>query len=520
MSSAMTGERPDTRASAPAPRAGPPVRPKPLRRGEGPGSLGALGGSTRALIGVARAAAGAAAAWIGAAAVVGPAPAKEVPSTQAEVQLSFAPLVKKVAPAVVNIYSRKVVRSRAVSPLFDDPFFRRFFGENFPFGGSRERVQSSLGSGVIVDAKGLIVTSHHVIKGADEITVALADRREFEATVVLADERTDLAVLRIDTGAEKLPFMKLRDSDDLEVGDLVLAIGNPFGVGQTVTSGIVSALARTAVGVADYRYFIQTDASINPGNSGGALVAMDGGLVGINAAIYSRGGGSIGIGFAIPSNMVKAVIASSALGSKMLRPWLGASGQAVTAEIASTLGLPKPLGVLINGVHPRGPAARAGLRVGDVVTAVGGRRVDDPQALRYRIATLPIGETTTLGVLRQGRESTLTVALKSPPEDPPRNVTELSGRNPLGGATVANLSPALADELSLATDRSGVVVLRVKRRSLARRFGVKRHDIILAINGREAPSVGALVRILANGAARWRIAILRRGRVIEMVVDG
>ena len=505
----MTGERPETRARAPAPSAGR-------------GLLGALGGITRALIRVARAApvAMVAVAVIGAAMVPGPAPAKEVPSTEARIQLSFSSLVKKVAPAVVNIYSRKVVRSRAVSPLFDDPFFRRFFGENFPFGGSAERVQSSLGSGVIVDAKGLIVTSHHVIKGADEITVALADRREFEATIVLADERTDLVVLRIDTGAEKLPFMKLRDSDDLEVGDLVLAIGNPFGVGQTVTSGIVSALARTAVGVADYRYFIQTDASINPGNSGGALVAMDGGLVGINAAIYSRGGGSIGLGFAIPSNMVKAVIASSALGPKMLRPWLGASGQAVTAEIASTLGLSRPFGVLINGVHPRGPAARAGLKVGDVITAVGGRRVDDPQALRYRMATLPIGRTTTLSVLRQGRESTLTVALKPPPEDPPRNVTELSGRTPLGGATVANLSPALADELALATDRSGVIVLRVRRRSFARRFGVKRHDIILAINGRDSPSVGALKQILADGAGRWRIAILRRGRVIEMVVDG
>ena len=497
----MTGERPETRARAPAPRVASGLR--------------------RALQGVARAAPVAmAVAVIGAAVVPGPAPAQEVPATRTQIQLSFAPLVKKVAPAVVNIYSRKVVRSRAVSPLFDDPFFRRFFGQDFPFGGTRERVQSSLGSGVIVDAKGLIVTSHHVIKGADEITVALADRREFEATVVLADERTDLAVLRIDTGGEKLPFMTLRDSDDLEVGDLVLAIGNPFGVGQTVTSGIVSALARTAVGVADYRYFIQTDASINPGNSGGALVSMDGGLVGINTAIYSRGGGSIGLGFAIPSNMVKAVIASSALGPKMLRPWLGASGQAVTAEIAPTLGLTRPFGVLINGVHPRGPAARAGLEIGDLITAVGGRRVDDPQALRYRMATLPIGETTTLGVLRKGRELTLTVALKPPPEDPPRNITELTGRNPLGGATVANLSPALADEFSLATDRSGVVVLRVKRRSLARRFGVKRHDIILAINGREAPSVGALKRILADGARRWRIAILRGDRVIEMVVDG
>lgn len=214
--------------------------------------------------------------------------AKRVPASRGEIDLSFAPLVRSAAPAVVNIYTRRVVRSRQISPLFNDPFFRRFFGNQFaPGGQQKNRVQNSLGSGVIVSAGGLIVTNHHVIDKADEITVVLTDRREFEAEVVTRDEGTDLAVLRIKTKGEVLPFLELRDSDTLEVGDLVLAIGNPFGVGQTVTSGIVSALARTARGVSDFGFFIQTDAAINPGNSGGALISLDGGLVGINTAIYS-----------------------------------------------------------------------------------------------------------------------------------------------------------------------------------------------------------------------------------------
>lgn len=227
-----------------------------------------------------------------------------VPDSRAEIQLSFAPLVKRVAPAVVNIYTRRTVETRA-SPLFSDPFFQQFFGDRFMppgFGGpTQRRVQNSLGSGVLVAADGLVVTNHHVIDGSDQITVVLADRREFEATLLGSDERTDLAILRIDARGEALPYLTLGNSDELEVGDLVLAIGNPFGVGQTVTSGIVSALSRTAIpGAGEYRAFIQTDAAVNPGNSGGALVTMDGALVGINTAIFSRSGGSHGIGFAIP----------------------------------------------------------------------------------------------------------------------------------------------------------------------------------------------------------------------------
>src|SRR6516165_2653128 len=265
-----------------------------------------------------------------------PAFAQPVPQSREQLQLSFAPVVKKTAPAVVNVFSRRTIKT-AGSPFFDDPLCRRFFGENSPFRGPSERVQRSLGSGVLVAADGTIVTNHHVIKDADEVTVVLADRREFEAKILRSDERVDLAILKIDASGERLP--------ELEVGDIVLAIGNPFGVGQTVTSGIVSALARTGVGVSDFRFFIQTDAAINPGNSGGALVSLDGKLVGINTAIYSRSGGSIGIGFAIPSLMVRTVLAGGPSG-RIVRPWIGASGQPVTSEIAASLGLPRPMGVL------------------------------------------------------------------------------------------------------------------------------------------------------------------------------
>ena len=265
-----------------------------------------------------------------------------VPTSRELIHLSFAPVVKKVAPAVVNVFSRRVVRTaEGPAALFNDPLFRRFFGNRLPMGMPRERVENSLGSGVILDAAGFIVTNHHVIKDAQEVLVVLADRREFEAKIVLADEHADLAVLRIDAHGEKLPALQLGDSDALEVGDLVLAIGDPFGVGQTVTSGIVSGLART-IGANDFRSFIQTDAAINPGNSGGALVDLDGRLVGINAAIFSQSGGSIGIGFAIPASLVRGVLQAAVSGRKITRPWLGATGQGVTAEIAQSLGLPRP----------------------------------------------------------------------------------------------------------------------------------------------------------------------------------
>ena len=444
-----------------------------------------------------------------------------VPASRAEIGLSFAPLVRAAAPAVVNIYTTRRVRAPRVGSLFDDPFFRRFFGDALPFGAApRARVQNSLGSGVIVRPDGLVVTNDHVIENADEIRVVLADRRAYRAEIAVRDSRTDLAVLRVAAAGAPLPHLELRDSDTLEVGDLVLAIGNPFGVGQTVTSGIVSALARPADGVSDFSFFIQTDAAINPGNSGGALISGDGRLVGINTAIYSRAGGSNGIGFAIPSNMVATVIRGAVSGGRIVRPWLGAGGQSVDRELAKGLGRSRAVGVLINRVHEGGPAERAGLRVGDVVLSVNGREIADANALKFRIATLGTGGTARLEVLRRGQPRTLRLALVPAPEEPPRNVTVIGGRNPFAGAEVANLSPALAEELSLDTGRVGVIVLGVADGSAADRVGFERGDIVVGVNGRRIGRVRDLGRVLERRAGQWRVEVERGGRLLSVAIPG
>ncbi len=444
---------------------------------------------------------------------------KAVPESRADIQLSFAPLVKEDAPAVVNIYARRVVESRA-SPFLDDPFFRQFFGNGLFRGVPRKRIENSLGSGVIVRPDGLIVTNNHVIRGASDITVVLSDRREFPARIVLTDQRTDLTLLRIDAGGEKLPFVKLRDSDTLEVGDLVLAIGNPFGVGQTVTMGIVSALARTAEGVSDYSFFIQTDAAINPGNSGGALIGMDGRLVGINTAIYSRSGGSVGIGFAIPANMVASLIASELHGGKIVRPWLGASGETVTADMASSLGLKRPEGVVISRLYQGGPAERAGLRVGDVLVAIDGKPVNDIQAVRFRVATLKVGEKATFAIVRAGREMSLPIVLTPPPATPAPDTTEIRGRNPLAGATVANLSPALAEKLETDSLQTGVIVTQVVGGSPADRVGLQPGDFLVRLNGAPIHKVGDVKDALDRGARQWQVTIRRAGRTMSVTIEG
>jgi Do/DeqQ family serine protease len=438
-----------------------------------------------------------------------------VPETRAAMRLSFAPIVKKAAPAVVNVYSRRVVRTQ--SPLFDDPFFRRFFGENSPFGLERERVQNALGSGVIVDPSGLIVTNHHVIDGAQEIRVALSNRREFEAKVVLSDERIDLAVLKIDAHGEKLPTLALGDSDGLEVGDLVLAIGDPFGVGQTVTSGIVSALARS-IGASDFRSFIQTDAAINPGNSGGALVDLDGKLVGINTAIYSRSGGSMGLGFAIPSDMVRVVIDAARHGGTIVRPWLGAVGQPVTPELARNFKLPHPTGVLVNDVAPQSPAAAAGLRAGDVILSIDGHAIDDPNALKFRVAVLPLDHPAEIDYWRTGERHTATLTPVRLPETPPRALTQLHGRQPLSGATVGNLNPAFDDELGLRTIERGVIVSAVAPNSPAQRLGLEPGDIVASLNHRPIGTVAELGALVERAKGPWIIAVRRKGKVLTVTV--
>jgi serine protease Do len=372
---------------------------------------------------------------------------------------------------------------------------------------------------VIVDPAGLIVTNFHVIRGAEEIVVSLADRREFEATVARADERADLAILRIDAKGERLPFLETRDSDDVEVGDLVLAIGNPFGVGQTVTQGIVSAVARTMAGISDFRFFIQTDAAINPGNSGGALVTMDGRLIGINTAIFSRDGGSNGIGFAVPANMVNTVVASVQAGGRLVRAWLGATGQTVTPDIASAVGLARPAGVVIAEVFAGGPAERAGLRRGDVVLAVEGREVNDNEALRFRIATQPIGQAVRLNVARQGRTETVPVTLIAPPENPPRDTTPMREQNPLSGATLANLSPALVEELGLDLLPRGVIVTEIRRGSPAANLRLQPGDVLARINERDIRTVED-ARRAAQTPLPWRLSVRRGERVLTTTIGG
>lgn len=434
---------------------------------------------------------------------------RDVPASRAEVQLSFAPVVKDVTPTVVNIYTSRKVQVQ--NPLANDPFFQQFFGNRF--GNLGERTVNSLGSGVIIGADGLIITSNHVIQGSDTVNVVLADGREFSGKVALADEQTDLAVLRIDTKGQTLPFLTLRDSDTLEVGDLVLAVGNPFGVGQTVTSGIISALARNTVSIADYQFFIQTDAAINPGNSGGALVDMQGRLIGVNTAIYSPSGASSGIGFAIPSNMVQTVVASAGAGStRVVRPWLGLGVQPVDAAIAESLGMSRPRGALIKSLSPEGPAQKAGLEVGDVVLAINGHEVRDVQTMYFRAAISKLNENATFRVLRNGREEEVQVKMVAPPETPKRDARKLSGRHPFAGVTVANLSPAMAAELGLSEEK-GVVISEVTNNRLFRKG-----DIILKLNNLAVGSSQALATQLNQPVGAWVIAFRRDGEDVQVTV--
>ena len=436
-----------------------------------------------------------------------PEPTRVAPGSAAQVKISFSPVVKKAAPAVVNISSKRVVRTQV------DPFWQ-MFGAGAP----RDRVEGSLGSGVIVREDGVIITNNHVIAGGQEITVSLSDRREFPAKVLLADAHTDLAVLKIDLPAgEKLPVLAIDDRGGAQVGDLVLAIGDPFGVGQTVTNGIISALNRSADpgGGGGASAYIQTDAAINPGNSGGPLVDMDGDLIGINSFIVSQSGGSVGVGFAIPAPLVKRVL-ETALGGghAFVRPWLGVRTQAVTSDIAKSLGMAAPHGVLAAEIWPNGAGARAGIRQGDIITAVDGRAVDDDAGLNYAVGSHRPGETIQVTVRRDGGDHVLGVRAEPAPSEPAKDERIISGRNPLQGATVVNLSPAVADELGADPFLGKGVLITGISGGLAAQVGLRPGDLIRTVNGKAIGTVSDLAAAMAQAGHTWSITIQRGGQTV------
>ncbi|AWB47459.1 serine protease [Gemmobacter aquarius] len=437
--------------------------------------------------------------------------AQTVPTSSAEIAQSFSPVVKATAPAVVNIYATRVVEQRA-SPFAGDPFFDQFFQA---FGDSQPRVQNSLGSGVVLTADGIVVSNYHVVGQATEIRVVMNDRREYAAKVVLGDEASDLAVLRLQ-GAKDLPFVPLRDSDEIEVGDLVLAIGNPFGVGQTVSQGIVSGLARSTMQLGNGSgYFIQTDAAINPGNSGGALVDTKGRLVGINTAILTRSGGSQGIGFAIPANLVASIVKQAETGATLFqRPWAGLSGQAMDASLADSLGLPSPDGVLVSDLHPDSPFAAAGIRKGDVILALGGEPTNTPQEIMFRLASLGLGAQTRIDWLRDGTAMSAIVTLAVAPDTPDRDSTTITADVALNGLTVARINPAVTAELDLPLNATGVVVTDAQ--AIAARAGFQRGDIVVAVNG-VAINLPADVAEAANEPTRiWSVDLIRGGQSLRL----
>ncbi len=436
----------------------------------------------------------------------------KVPTSQAEISLGFAPVVKQAAPAVVNIYAKIVTQGRA-NPLFSDPFFQEFFGRGFAE--PQPRVQNSLGSGVILSADGYVVSNYHVVGMATEIRVVTTDRREYSAQVVLGDQESDIAILRLEEAA-KLPHLNFRDSDQVEVGELALAIGNPFGVGQTVSSGIISGLARTGTATGNARgYFIQTDAPINPGNSGGALIDVNGDLIGINTSILTRSGGSNGIGFAIPANLVAEFLRQAKSGNEsFVSPWAGMAGQHMSADIAESLGLAIPLGVVISDLHDLSPLAAAGLRVGDVVTHVDGDEVNSPAEMKFRMSVAGVGGTSVLTRLRGDRSADVKVDLVRAPDSPPADETTLDDKTVLPNLTVARINPALISQLGLVLSQTGIVV--VDPGSLGARAGLRPGDVLSSINDTEIEQPGDVVEALTDPGRRVQMNVQRGGRAVSL----
>lgn len=434
-----------------------------------------------------------------------------VPTSQLEINLTFAPLVKQAAPAVVNIYAKRIVQQNT-SPFQNDPFFSDFFRS---FGNTRPRVQNSLGSGVILSADGIVVSNYHVVGQAQEIRVVLNDRREYSASVVLADQASDLAVLKLDDASD-MPYLTFRNSDTVEVGELVLAIGNPFGVGQTVTSGIVSGLARSGGGAGDGRgYFIQTDAPINPGNSGGALIDIHGALIGVNTSILSKSGGSNGIGFAIPASLVRQFVDQAARGNtRFERPWAGVFGQELTNEVAQSLGLSDPTGMIILDLHDQSPFAKAGLQVGDVITHVDDMPVSGPAEMYYRISIKGIGHDVMVRRVRDGATTELSVPLIAPPDIPESVIYTSGARAILPNVALRLINPMVQADMELASSTNGIVV--VDAGDIAPRIGLRKGDVIVAINGQPLDRAADFDTLLRLDTRRGQIVVERGGRQVVL----
>lgn len=421
---------------------------------------------------------------------------------------TFAPVVKEAAPAVVSITAEKIVRaSEQRMP--------------FPFGpqqAPRDRRSSGAGSGVIVAAEGFVVTNHHVIDGAEDVDVHLADGRSFEAEIVGSDAKTDVAVLRID--GEDLPVLPFGNSDAVEVGDIALAIGNPFGIGQTVTMGIVGATGRGGLGIEDYEDFIQTDAAINPGNSGGALINSRGELIGINTAILSRSGGNNGVGFAVPINMAHHISKQLLESGKVSRGYLGVGIQDGTPALAKALGAPDGVrGALVRGVEPGGPAAEAGLAQGDLITAVDGDSVADARELRLRVGAARPGETVHVDVIRDGETKQLAVDLAEfPGEDAPRR-RAARDRELLNGVSVQELSPGIAEQLDVRPGTEGVVVSDVAPASAAFKAGLRRGDVVVEVNRAEVSNVTEFAGAVEQSGDTVLLLVLRQGNTVFVAVE-
>ena len=434
-------------------------------------------------------------------------------------------VAKLVTPAVVNISTSRVLKGQEgfpLTPFFEDPFFRRFFGDEFfrQFEVPRERREQSLGSGVIIDSNGYIVTNNHVISKADEIKVLLNDRREFKGKIVGTDPKTDLAVIKIN--AAGLPSIPWGDSSQLQVGELVLAVGNPFGLNQTVTMGIISAVGRANVGIADYEDFIQTDAAINPGNSGGALVNIRGELIGINTAIFTRSGGYMGIGFAVPSSMAKSVMESLKTKGKVVRGWLGVTIQEVNADLAKQFGLEDAKGALVSDVLENSPAEKAGVERGDVIIELDGKPVESASQLKNMVAQLTIGSKVDLTVVRDKKEKRLAVAIAEQPKEIAKaGVEEEAGASKaMAGIEVHDLTPEIARRYGLSRGERGVVVTQVEPDSNADNAGIREGDLILEMNRSPVRNTGDYERIVSGLKKGQSVLLLvnRQGRTLFITI--